>query len=124
MNLTAAEATLARNSSTTAAATTAAATTTTTTTTDTIDYAAYGFRRSFGTWTRTTDLHVCIVINNQRHMTEKYGVYVFHGHPGGAFWRNDAPLVRCDTMEEAREKATTLYGITGSGQFAEVIHAN
>lgn len=91
------------------------------TTTAAIDYAAHGFKQSFGTWVRTTDLHVCIVVSPQRNVTERYGVYVFHGHPGGAFWRNSAPLVRCDTIEEAREKATTLYGIAGSGQFAEVI---
>jgi len=96
--------------------------TTTTAAAPAIDYAAHGFRQSFGTWTRTTDLHVCIVVSASRNTTQRFGVYVFHGHPGGQFWRSDAPLVRCDTLDEAREKATTLYGITGSGQFAEVIH--
>jgi hypothetical protein len=92
------------------------------TTTSNIDYAAHGFKQSFGTWTRTTDLHVCIVVSSDRHTAQRFGVYVFHGHPGGAFWRSSAPLVRCDTMPEAKEKALTLYGITGSDQFAEVIY--
>ncbi len=87
-----------------------------------IDYAAHGFKQSFGTWTRTTDLHVCITVSSDRHTAQRFGVYVFHGHPGGQFWRNSAPLVRCDTMDEAKEKALTLYGIVGSDQFAEVIH--
>lgn len=86
-----------------------------------INYAAYGFKQSFGTWTRLTALHVCIVVSDNLHSALSYGVYVFHGHPGGAFWRNSPPLVRCNTMEEAREKAATLYGVSGSGQFAEVI---
>ncbi len=90
--------------------------------TNDIDYAAHGFKQDFGTWVRRTDLHVCIVVASDRHTTQRYGVYVFHGHPGGQFWRNSAPLVRCNTLEEAKEKATTLYGITGSAQFAEIIH--
>lgn len=93
--------------------------------TNEIDYAAHGFKNSFGTWTRTTDLHVCIVVTNRLAGANplSFGVYVFHGHPAGPFWRNSAPLVRCATLEEAKEKATTLYGITGSAQFAEIIHA-
>lgn len=90
--------------------------------TNEIDYAAHGFKQSFGTWTRTTNLHVCIVVTS-RQLGLSYGVYVFHGHPGGQFWRNSPPLVRKDTLEEAKAVAETLYGITGSSQFAEIIRA-
>lgn len=85
-------------------------------------YQALGFRESFGTWVRTTDIHVCIVVGKEHRHSQNFGVYVFHGHPGGQFWRNSEPLVRCDTMEQAHEKAATLYGITGSQQFASIIN--
>jgi hypothetical protein len=85
-------------------------------------YQTLGFRESFGTWVRTTDLHVCIVVGKDFRQLQNFGVYVFHGHPGGQFWRNDEPLVRCDTMEQAQEKAKTLYGITGSQRFASIIN--
>lgn len=86
-----------------------------------IDYASHGFKNTgFGAWVRTTDLHVDIVVRDGTG-PERYGVYVFHGAPGGAYWRSDAPLVRCNTLEEAYAKARTLYGIVGSERFANVI---
>lgn len=96
--------------------------TTTTATTTEIDYKAYGFKNTgFGSWVRTTDLHVDIVVRPGSG-PERYGVYVFHGAPGGQYWKNDAPMVRCDTLDEAKAKARTLYGITGSDQFANIIY--
>lgn len=85
-------------------------------------YQDLGFRQLFGSWTRTTELHVCIVVGKDFRRAQNFGVYVFHGHPGGQFWKNSEPLVRCDTMEQAQEKAATLYGITGSQQFASIIN--
>ena len=89
-----------------------------------IDYAAYGFRNTgFGAWVRKTEIHVDIVVQPYRdHDSKPYGVYVFHGAPGGAYWRGSEPLVRCATLEEAKAKARTLYGIVGSDQFANIIY--
>jgi hypothetical protein len=86
------------------------------------EYKALGFKNTgFGSWVRSTELHVDIVVR-PGHGPERFGVYVFHGAPGGAYWRSDAPLVRCNTLEEAQAKARTLYGITGSEQFANVVY--
>jgi hypothetical protein len=83
---------------------------------------ALGIRNSgFGSWLRKTEIAVVITIR-PGFGRERYGVYVSHGAPGGAFWRSDEPLVRCDTLEKAREKAETLYGISGCGSLAAIVH--
>ena len=85
-----------------------------------IDYPAHGFKDDFGTTVRTTDLHVTLVVRGS--LRPCYDLYVFHGHPGGAFWRNSGPLVSCDSMDKALEKGEQLYGIVGSRQFIRIIH--
>lgn len=88
----------------------------------TVNYAEHGFQNEgLDSWVRRTELHVTITVASSRHQPEPFGVYVFHGHPGGAFWRNREPLLRCRTLAEALDKAETLYGITGSGQFARIV---
>jgi hypothetical protein len=79
-----------------------------------------GFKQSFGTITRTTDIAVYIVVDRSGFHTG-YGVYLSHGVAGGRFWRNSAPLVRKETLAEAKDVAATLFGIAGSGEFAEVV---
>lgn len=86
-----------------------------------IDYQAHGFKRDFGTWARTTDLHVTVTVRRAAPFATTYGVYVFHGHPGGQFWRNSGPLITCDSLEEALVKGEVLYGIVGARQFINVI---
>jgi hypothetical protein len=80
-----------------------------------------GFKQDFGTWVRACE--VCVVIVGKRRDLKPaiYGVYITHGHPGGEFWRNSAPLVSGLTLEEARQKAETIYGIAGSGELATLV---
>lgn len=87
-----------------------------------VPYHDYGFKTSSfgGVVTRTAEISVWIVITSG---VEPCGVYIFHGVPAGEFWRNDAPLVRCKTLDEAREKAATIFGITGSGDLASIVDA-
>ena len=88
-----------------------------------IDYAAHGFKTDFGTTVRRTDLHVTLVVRSYGRSRPTYGLYVFHGHPGGDFWRNSGPLVSCESMDEALGKGEQLYGIVGSAQFIRIITA-
>jgi hypothetical protein len=81
---------------------------------------ACGFKTSFGTVIRSTEIAVYIVITHYNHRPE-YGVYICHGVAGGAFWKNSAPLVRCESLEKAQDTAETIFGIYGSGKFAEII---
>ncbi len=92
--------------------------------TNNIDYKAHGFKTTgFGCTVRAMELSVWIV---KRHMCDchptTFGVYVFHGAPSGPFWKNDAPLVSCDSLEEAKRTAERIFGITGSEQFAQVVN--
>lgn len=80
---------------------------------------AAGFSQDFGTVTRETKIAVYIVDNAGSF--QRFGVYLKHGVAGGAFWRNSAPLVRCNTIEEARDVAETLFGYAGAGEFAAVV---
>lgn len=73
-----------------------------------IPYAEYGFKNTgFGSWVRKTEIHVDIVVSSGRWSSgpDRFAVYVCHGAPGGAYWRGCEPLVRCNTMEEAKQKA-------------------
>lgn len=86
-----------------------------------VNYARHGFYNpGFGCTVRKTEISVHIVITQPGIIGFSYGVYVCHGSPGGPFWRNSEPLVSAKSLEEAREKAETIFGIVGSGQFAEV----
>ena len=88
-----------------------------------IDYAAHGFSRPFGDFTERK-CSICVVIVQRKFGSApmSFGVYLRHGTPGGAFWKSSPPLVERSTMEQAREVAAQLYGITGSGDFAAVVH--
>ena len=89
-----------------------------------VDYKNHGFKFSFNQIVRTTDINVIIVIEKFGGMFGlRFGVYVKHGAFGGAFWKSEPPLIECDSLEKARNAATTIYGITGSGDFATVINA-
>jgi hypothetical protein len=92
--------------------------------TNEIDYKAHGFKDTgFGCIVRSTEISVWIVTYHPCHChPTTYGVYVFHGAPSGPFWRNSAPLVRCDTLEEAKQTAERIFGITGSSQFAKLVN--
>ncbi len=81
---------------------------------------ANGFKKDFGSYVRATEIHVTIVIRSNG-FKNSYGVYVCHGHPGGQYWKNSAPLVSCETIEEAKEKAETIYGIAGSAEYAMIV---
>lgn len=80
-----------------------------------------GFKQDFGTWTRSCEVCVIIVGRRRDLKPATYGVYITHGHPGGEFWRNDKPLVQCDTLPEARLVAERLYGVAGSGELATLV---
>lgn len=82
--------------------------------------AAQVFRNEGFGWIRTTDIHVDIVVRPSG--LDRFGVYIFHGSPAGPYWRNDRPLVRCSTLEEAHEKACTIYGVANSERFVNVIY--
>ena len=86
-----------------------------------IDYARHGFYNpGFGCTVRRTEISVHIVVTRSGLIGHGFGVYVCHGSPGGPFWRNNEPLVRAGSLEEARGKAETIFGIAGSGKFAAV----
>ena len=79
---------------------------------------AHGFKHSgFGPIVRTTDIAVYIVLKGN----SSIGVYLSHGVAGGRFWRNSAPLVNCHSLAEAKDVAASLFGIAGSGEFAEIV---
>ena len=51
----------------------------------------------------------------------EWGVYIKDGVAGGAFYRSEPPLVRCDTKEQALEVTARIFGICDSEKFAEII---
>lgn len=88
---------------------------------ESIRFSRNGFNRPFGTYT-IRQCEICVVIATHFDTWNMwYQVYLTHGTPGGAFWRNGKPLGSFNTEAEARELAETLYGITGSGKLATVV---
>ena len=87
-----------------------------------IDYQAHGFRQTgFGCTVRACEISVHIVITSMGFAGARFGVYLCHGAPAGAFWQSSPPLVDCSSLKEAKQAAATIFGIAGSEQFA-VIH--
>lgn len=87
---------------------------------------AAGFiNEGFGAILRETKIAVYIVFFPDtlfRSAGERFGVYISHGSAGGEFWKNSPPIVRKDTLKEAKEVAETIYGYAGSGEFATIIY--
>jgi len=64
----------------------------------------------FSPLVQTPGLFLCIVVAHDSWHTS-FGVYMRHGSPGGAFWRNGGAIRSFETMGEAQELVDRLAGL-------------